>query len=46
MRIVADSRDSSSVSRSLTIKFVFPCSGMSVLMVGMQISVGIIASMP
>ena len=44
MRIAADFRNSSTVSRSLIINSAFPCLGMFVRMVGIPISVGIIAS--
>ena len=46
MRIAADSRNSSIMSRSSTINSAFLCSGMLALMVGIPISVGIIASIP
>ena len=46
MWIAADSRNSSTVSRSLIINSVLPCSGVFVRMVGIPISVGIIASIP
>ena len=46
MMIAADSRNSSTVSRSLITKYAFPYSGTSVLMVGIPVSVGIIASIP
>ena len=46
MWIVADSCNSSTVSRSLIINSAFPCSGMFVRMVGIPISVRIIASIP
>ena len=46
MRMAADSRNSSTVSSSLIINSVLPCSGMFVQMVGIPISVGIIASIP
>ena len=44
MRMAADSRNSSTVSSSLVINSIFPCSGMFVLMVGIPISVGMMAS--
>ena len=40
MRMAADSRNSSTVSSSLIINFVLPCSGVFVRMVGIPISVG------
>ena len=43
MRMAADSRNSSTVSSSLIINYVLPCSGVFVRMVG---SVGMIASIP
>ena len=46
MRIAVDSRKSSTVSGSLITKFAFRCSGTSVRMVGILISVWIIASIP
>ena len=46
MRMAADSRNSSTVSRSLIINYVFPCSGVFVRMVGIPIFVGMIASIP
>ena len=46
MRMAADSHNSSTMSRSLIINFVLPCSGMFVQMVAIPISVGIIASIP
>ena len=44
--MAADSRNSSTVSSTLIINFVFPCSGVFVRMVGIPISVGMIASIP
>ena len=46
MRMAADSRNSSTVPSSLIINFVFPCSGVFVWMVGIPISVGMVASFP
>ena len=46
MRMAADSRNSSTVSSSLIINSVLPCSGVFVRMVGIPISVGMIASIP
>ena len=46
MRMPADSRNSSTVSSSLIINSVLPCSGVFVQMVGIPISVGMIASIP
>ena len=46
MWMAADSRNSSTVSSSLIINYVFPCSGVFVRMVGIPISVGMIASIP
>ena len=46
MRMAADSHNSSTVSSSLIINFVFPCSGVFVRMVSILISVGMIASIP
>ena len=46
MRMAADSRNSSTVSSSLIINFVFPGSGVFVRMVGIPISVGMIAFIP
>ena len=46
MRMVVDSRNSSTVSSSLIINSVLPCSGMFIRIVGIPISVGIIASIP
>ena len=46
MRIAADSCNSSTVSSSLIINFILPCSGVFVRMVSMPISVGMIASIP
>ena len=42
----ADSRNSSTVSSSLIINSVFPCSVVFFRMVGIPISVGMIASIP
>ena len=46
MQMVADSRNSSTVSSSLINNSVLPCSGVFFLMVGIPISVGMIASIP
>ena len=46
MRIAADSRNSSTVFRSLITKSTFPCLGTSVQMVGIPIYVGITTSIP
>ena len=46
MRMAADSRNSSTVSSSLIINFVFSLSGVFVRMVGIPIFVGMIASIP
>ena len=46
MRMAADSRNSSTVSSSLIINYVLPCSRVFVRMVGILISVGMIASIP
>ena len=46
MRMVADSRNSLTVSSSLIINSVFPCSGVFVRIVGIQTSVGMMASIP
>ena len=46
MRTVVDSHNSSTVSSSLIINFVLPYSGVFVWMVGIPISVGMIASIP
>ena len=46
MRMAADSRNSSTVSSSLIINFILPCSRVFVWMVGIQISMGMIASIP
>ena len=46
MRMVADSCNSSTVSSSLIINYAFPCSGVFVRMVGIPISVGMMASIP
>ena len=46
MRMAADSRNSSTVSSSLIINSVFPCSGVFVRMVGIPISFGMMASIP
>ena len=44
--MAAESRNSSNVSISLIINSVLPCSGVFVRMVGLPISVGMIASIP
>ena len=46
MRIAAESRNSSTMSSSLIINYVFPCSGVFVQIVGIPISVGMMASIP
>ena len=46
MRMAADCRNSLIVSSSLIINSVLPCSGVFVRMVGIPISVGMIASIP
>ena len=46
MRMATDSHNSSIVSSSLIINFVFPYSGVFVRKVGIPISVGMIASIP
>ena len=46
MRMAADSRNSSIVSSFLIINSVLPCSGVFVRMVGIPISMGMIASIP
>ena len=46
MRMAAGSRNSSTMSSSLVINSVFPCSGVFVRMVGIPISVGMMASIP
>ena len=46
MRMAADSHNSSTVSSFLIINYVFPCSGVFVRMVGIPISVGMMASIP
>ena len=46
MRMAADSRNSSTVSSSLIINFVFPCSGVFARMVGLPIFVGMMTSIP
>ena len=46
MQMAADSRNSSTVSSSLIINYVFPYSGVFVRMVGIPICVGVIASFP
>ena len=46
MRMAVDSRNSSIVSSSLIINSILPCSGVFVRMVGIPISVGMIASIP
>ena len=46
MRMAANSHNSSTVSSSLIINSILPCSGVFVLMVGILISVGMIASIP
>ena len=46
MWMAADSRNSSTMSSSFIINYVFPCSGVFVLMVGIPIFVGMMASIP
>ena len=46
MRMATDSRNSSTVSSSLIINSVLPYSGVFVRMVGIPISLGMIASIP
>ena len=46
MQMAADSRNSLTVSSSLVVNYVFPCSEVFVRMVGIQISVGMMASIP
>ena len=46
MQMAADSRNSSTVSSSLIINSVFPCSGVFFRMVGIPIFVGMMASIP
>ena len=46
MWMAADSRDLSTMSSSLIINSVLPSSGVFVLMVGIPISVGVMASIP
>ena len=46
MRMAADCHNSLIVSSSLIINSVLPCSGVFVRMVGIPISVGMIASIP
>ena len=46
MRMAADSHNSTTVSSSLIINSIFPCSGVFFRMVGIPISVGMIASIP
>ena len=46
MRMAADSRNSSTMSSSLIINFVLPCSGVFVWMVGIPISIRTIAFIP
>ena len=46
MQMAADSRNSSTVSSSLIINYVFPYSRVFVRMVGIPICVGVIASIP
>ena len=46
MPMAADSRNSSTVSSSLVVNSVFPCSEVFVRMVGIPISVGMMASIP
>ena len=46
MRMDADSRNSSTVSSSLIINSILPCSGVFFRMVSIPISVGMIASIP
>ena len=44
--MAVDSRNSSTMLSSLIINYVLPCSGVFVRMVGIPISVGMIASIP
>ena len=44
--MAADSRNSSTVSSSLIMNYVLPCSGVFIRMVGIPISGGMIASIP
>ena len=46
MQMATDSRNSSTVSSSLIINSLLPCSGVFVWMVGIPIFVGMIASIP
>ena len=46
MRMAADSRNSSTVSSSLIVNSIFPCLEVFVRMVGIPISVGMMASIP
>ena len=46
MRIVAVSRNSSTVSSSLVVNSVFPCLEVFVRIVGIPISMGMMASIP
>ena len=46
MRMAADSLNSSTMSSSLIINSIFPCSGVFLRMVGIPISVGMMASIP
>ena len=46
MQMAADSHNSSTVSSSLVINYVFPCTRVFVKMVGIPISVGMMASIP
>ena len=46
MQMAADSRNSSTMSSSLIINYVFPYSVVFVRMVGIPICVGVIASIP
>ena len=46
MRMAIDSHNSSTMSRSLIINSVRPCSGVFVRMIGIPISMGMIASIP
>ena len=46
MWMAAESRNLSTVSSSLVVNFVYPCSEVFVRMVGIPISVGMMASIP
>ena len=46
MRMATNSHNSSTVSSFLIINFVLPCLGVFIWMVGIPISVGMIASIP